>query len=191
MTVTCGLYDIFTRGYVREVDERRSATERAEGVAGGWKSAGGAQRNASASNRAARNGHRSSGLQRSSNRIGLWCRPPMMHSSRIAALRRLLALSVIALVCIAACGGDGELVHAFLYLLPALSLLLVLAARSYPGERALLAVIERKRRVGNDLAAGLLSTVHRLCVFLPRGGRLIASSLAERPPPALSAVSPL
>ena len=78
-----------------------------------------------------------------------------------------------------------HLLTALAYLIPALALLAVLSFRRYPGEHALLAAIEkrrdRRRRVpirptGGDRV--------RPRVLVPRGGRLIACSLAVRPPPA-------
>jgi hypothetical protein len=90
---------------------------------------------------------------------------------------------------IAAFYAQGAMIEALAYLLPALLLLVVLATRSYPGERALLAVIERKRGPRHRSAAGLIGRQPSLRALVPRGGRLIAASLAERPPPALAAVS--
>ncbi len=73
------------------------------------------------------------------------------------------------------------------YLLPALLLLLVLLTRRYPGERALLARADgshlRTRR--HIVEAGACSP--RPTTVPPRGGLLIAASLAVRPPPSPSA----
>lgn len=74
------------------------------------------------------------------------------------------------------------------YLLPALLLLLVLAARRYPGERALLALMEGRdprRRAQADAMAPPPGPR----ALVPRGGSLIATSLAVRPPPAHRAVA--
>jgi hypothetical protein len=83
------------------------------------------------------------------------------------------------------------MLHALGYLLPPLLLLAaLLRARRYPGERSLLAAIERRRG-----RRGQISTTEQTIVrrprpraSLPRGGRLIASSLAVRPPPDRTAV---
>ena len=82
----------------------------------------------------------------------------------------------------------AHLLSQLAYLLPALMLLLVLALRRYPGERALLAAIDRRR--ASPRYAPLRSTVpprDRPRALLPRGGRLIAAALAVRPPPAVPA----
>jgi hypothetical protein len=72
---------------------------------------------------------------------------------------------------------------ALAYLLPALALLGILAFRRYPGERALVAAIERRRaaRPRPDRRAAAPRLAPRAIV--PRGGRLIACALAVRPPP--------
>jgi hypothetical protein len=103
--------------------------------------------------------------------------------------RLLVAVATIALAGIATHYAQGALIEALAYLLPALLLLVVLATRSYPGERALLALIERKRRLRHGSTAGLIGRQPSLRAVVPRGGRLIAASLAERPPPSLAAVS--
>lgn len=77
----------------------------------------------------------------------------------------------------------AHLLTALGYLLPALALLALLALRRYPGERALLAAIERRRPVRRPRPCGARSLHPRPRARLPRGGGLIASSLAVRPPP--------
>jgi hypothetical protein len=81
----------------------------------------------------------------------------------------------------------GHLLHALAYLTPALALLALLALRRYPGERALLATIARRRapRPARERAHSTGSFAPRPRALLPRGGRLIARALAVRPPPAL------
>ncbi len=76
----------------------------------------------------------------------------------------------------------GLVLHAVLCLLPALVLAIPLLARHYPGERVLLAL----RRVEPTRWPRVRSCVapHRRVVLLAaRGGRLMGSSLAVRPPP--------
>jgi len=81
-----------------------------------------------------------------------------------------------------------DVIHALLYLAPAILLAIPLLARRYPGERALIALrrIERTRwpRPRSSVPAR-----RRMVLGVVRGGRLIGSSLAVRPPPALHAAS--
>jgi hypothetical protein len=98
---------------------------------------------------------------------------------------RQLALGACALIVLAAAllGKLPELAQALVYLLPALLLLAAVALRRYPGERTLLALIgtrphrPRRRRQPTRLPD------RRPRAMLPRGARLIAFSLAVRPPP--------
>jgi hypothetical protein len=77
-----------------------------------------------------------------------------------------------------------------LYLLPALTLALVLLARRYPGERTLLALRRRPPRVRWPRPRSNAPLAPPVVVLLiARGGLLIARSLAVRPPPALRAAS--
>ena len=76
--------------------------------------------------------------------------------------------------------------HALLYLLPALALLLALRARRYPGERSLLALIARGRpRRRRAITMRRYRAAPRAA--LARGGALLGEALAVRPPPALLA----
>jgi hypothetical protein len=79
--------------------------------------------------------------------------------------------------------------HAILYLLPALMLALPLLARRYPGERALIALRRAERGVRWARPRSSSPARRRVVHFLVRGGRLIGRSLAVRPPPALSPAS--
>jgi hypothetical protein len=78
--------------------------------------------------------------------------------------------------------------QAIAYLLPALLLLLALAARWYPGERALLRRIDARRGRGRRVCEAASRSRQRPRSLLPRGGRLIGSSLAVRPPPPAGVV---
>jgi hypothetical protein len=71
-----------------------------------------------------------------------------------------------------------------LCLLPAASLALLLLARRYPGERALIAL--RRRRIERRWArpSSSRSVRPRVLTAAVHGGLLIARSLAVRPPPA-------
>jgi hypothetical protein len=108
-----------------------------------------------------------------------------------ARAQLLLASAVVViLVGVTTHGTPAGLGGALLYLLPPLLLVLALATRRYPGERALLALMgrsERHRR--RPRIAGAAPPRPRPRATLPRGGRLIASSLAVRPPPGLVALS--
>ena len=75
---------------------------------------------------------------------------------------------------------------ALLYLVPALLLVTLLVLRRYPGERRLVAAVEarRARRAAHTIPAPP-RVLRRARV--PRGGLLIASALAVRPPPHLLA----
>jgi hypothetical protein len=81
-----------------------------------------------------------------------------------------------------------EVLHAILYLLPAVVLAIPLLARRYPGERALVSL---HRAQGARWARARSSAPARRSVLLVvvRGGRLIGCSLAVRPPPALYSAS--
>jgi len=93
--------------------------------------------------------------------------------------RLVLAVAVLALLA-PAFASKGAFVG-LAYLLPALLLIGVLLVFRYPGERRLLAAVQTRRRRRAD------SVVHdpRPRALLARGGRLIASSLAVRPPPTV------
>jgi hypothetical protein len=101
----------------------------------------------------------------------------------------LLGAGAVLLLGIGASGVLPGLAEAVAYLSPALLLLLVLVARRYPGERALLALMERRRETRRPADADERARLPGLRAFLPRGGRLIATSLAVRPPPAGHAVA--
>lgn len=73
-------------------------------------------------------------------------------------------------------------VIALLYLFPALGLIFLLLLRRYPGERTLLR-LGRSARPERSTAAPVPATRRATYRLLPRGGLLIASSLAVRPPP--------
>lgn len=89
-----------------------------------------------------------------------------------------LAATVVVLVALASIDPS------VLGLLPVLALALVLALRRYPGEGALLALARRRR---HEAARGISPTLRRVRCWtgpaVPRGGLLLACSLANRPPP--------
>jgi hypothetical protein len=106
---------------------------------------------------------------------GMTASPGHRWPALLAGLTALMVAGVVG-------GAHGALIEGLMYLLPALLMLLVLAARLYPGERALLAAIRAAPR--SHRAAGSAPVPGRPRAALPRGGDLIASSLAVRPPPA-------
>jgi hypothetical protein len=70
------------------------------------------------------------------------------------------------------------------YLLPALLPLALLAFRRYPGERALIAVVTRRRRLRRARVFAAPPTRRlRASAATPRGPLLMGCSLAVRPPP--------
>lgn len=72
---------------------------------------------------------------------------------------------------------------ALLYLLPALAVAILLLARRYVGERRLLAFLARRKPEPRPRACSMWRSAPRARV--PRGGLLIACSMAVRPPPSL------
>jgi hypothetical protein len=78
--------------------------------------------------------------------------------------------------------------HAILYLLPALLLVIPLLARRYPGERALIG-LRRVERARWPRPRSSMAMRRRVVLVAVRGGRLIGCSLAVRPPPALYSAS--
>jgi hypothetical protein len=101
----------------------------------------------------------------------------------------LVGAVVVLLVGAVVHGTAGGLGVGAAYLLPPLLLLLALAMRRYPGEQALLALMSQgDRRGGRDRVDGA-TPKPRPRALVPRGGGLIASSLAVRPPPVPAVVS--
>jgi len=78
--------------------------------------------------------------------------------------------------------------HAALYLLPAVLLVIPLLVRRYPGERVLIG-LRRVERTRWPRPRSSVPTHRRVALVAVRGGRLIGCSLAVRPPPALYAAS--
>jgi len=104
--------------------------------------------------------------------------------------RLVLASAVVAILAgIAVHGTPAGLGVALLYLLPPVLLLLALAMRRYPGEQALLALMGHNHRERRPAKIDGATRRLRPRAVVPRGGRLIASSLAVRPPPLAVFVS--
>jgi hypothetical protein len=95
---------------------------------------------------------------------------------RAAAFAGLAALAVAALALV-------ELDPTALCALPALLLPLLVALRRYPGARVL-ARLRRSRHGRVRRAPFAVASTARFRRVAPRGGLLLAASLAVRPPPA-------
>jgi hypothetical protein len=106
-----------------------------------------------------------------------------MRGHVISPRRMLPVAAAVLLLGIPVVGLAPGMLEALTYLLPALMLVLVLLARRYPGERTLLGLISRRRPGPRRDRARVLAPRTRPRAILPRGGQLIASSLAVRPPP--------
>ena len=94
---------------------------------------------------------------------------------------RPLGLIALAITALALAWIDP----AALCVLPALVLPLLLALRRYPGER-LLAVLSGERRPRWERPRPSVPSAVRACFVVPRGGLLLARSLAVRPPPPVA-----
>ena len=95
----------------------------------------------------------------------------------------LLASAGLAsvLLLLAGVAGHEELVA---YAAPVLVVVLPLLAGRYVGEERIAGVAARLRRQRRLVGLPVVArTSRRVEVLLPRGGRLIASALAKRPPP--------
>lgn len=90
----------------------------------------------------------------------------------------LVALAALLVVVLALLSVDPSALRA----LPALLLPLLVVLRRYPGER-ILVVLSVARRTRRRVARSLMPARGRATCPLPRGGLLLACSLAVRPPP--------
>ncbi len=97
------------------------------------------------------------------------------HSTRPEVLAAVAALWLLALAVV---GVEETLAH----LAPVLLLALPLLAGRYPGERALGRTPCRPIRRRRRLPSGMTPSLPFVAVA-PRGGRLVAASLAGRAPP--------
>jgi hypothetical protein len=78
--------------------------------------------------------------------------------------------------------------EALLYLVPLVALAITLLARRYPGERVLIALCDAEPAAWTRSLA-YVPTRGKVLLRVVRGGRLIACSLAVRPPPMSIATS--
>jgi hypothetical protein len=100
---------------------------------------------------------------------------PICSRRRAVAIVLLAALTITALVLV-------KLDPGALCTLPTLVLLVLLALRRYPGERILMVLCEARRQRGQRPRSSV-SFAGRPGIAVPRGGLLLACSLAVRPPP--------
>lgn len=96
--------------------------------------------------------------------------------------------AVAAGIVLTLCAAQGWGGDALLTLLPAMLLGCLLCARMYPGER-MLVTAHRGRSKGWARAVSSPRPRRLPLIAAARGGLLIASSLAVRPPPRLSRAS--
>jgi hypothetical protein len=104
-----------------------------------------------------------------------------------ARASRQLALAALGMIALALAGKLPELAQSLAYLLPAMILLAALASGHYPGQRALLELVGKRRHTRRRQHEPSPRPDHRPRALLPRGARLIAFSLAVRPPPPAAA----
>lgn len=100
-------------------------------------------------------------------------------------LRVLMALTLLSSVCLLA-EAAGVLAPALLYAAPLLIVALPLIAGRYVGEERIVALARGGERMlrGAPARISAPAAARRAMRSVPRGGRLIAHSLAVRPPPA-------
>jgi hypothetical protein len=101
--------------------------------------------------------------------------------------RVLVALTLLSSLCLLT-EAAGVLAPALLYAAPLLIVALPLIAGRYVGEERIvrLARASGRRRRRSEPRVSAPAGTRRALRAVPRGGRLIAHSLAVRPPPAVS-----
>ncbi len=105
----------------------------------------------------------------------------------MARRQRLVLLGAATLAALAACAigvahVDG-ITTGLLYLTPALLLALPLAQGRYVGEAAVCRLATARTAPRRPTGVAVPVAARRPAVLLPRGGRLVASGIATRPPP--------
>lgn len=75
------------------------------------------------------------------------------------------------------------MIDVLLLLVPALALLCALLTGTYPGERAIATLAARRPAVRKAPRRAVRARSAQPVAQLPRGGRLVASAIAARPPP--------
>jgi hypothetical protein len=99
-----------------------------------------------------------------------------------ARARSLVAIAALTTACVVLAVADPKA----LCLLPLLALATPLLLRRYPGERALLARLQGPARMRPARASSSPRRRAPVRSLVPRGGLLLGSSLAVRPPPAIA-----
>jgi hypothetical protein len=107
-----------------------------------------------------------------------------MSRSRCITLALAVAVLVVAVLAVPEIAVPGVLSCA-----PALVLLGCLWLGRFPGHERLVRWITRRRRPRRSLGGALTPAVAPAPVRCPRGGRLLGSQLAVRPPPAALGVA--
>jgi hypothetical protein len=99
--------------------------------------------------------------------------------------RRLTAWSALVFtICWAFALAFAGSTDVLLFLAPALLIVAPLIAGRYPGEELIVKLGRRSGRPRRTAAGSSQAAPPSPSLWLPRGARLIAFSLAERPPPA-------
>lgn len=106
-------------------------------------------------------------------------RPGLLQLCPSAAAIAVIVL-VAGLVAAAATGVDPS---GLLHLAPALVLVVALLARRYPGERLIVRLAGSPARAPRRVRARAVKPRTHVAALAPRGGLLLACSLAVRPPP--------
>lgn len=98
--------------------------------------------------------------------------------------RLMMAAWLLLILAPLATVSPASLLHALLYLAPALLFVVPLLLNRDPAGELLAALARpRRRRTRAAGHAGPLMAFHSAVVWLPRGGLLIATARAGRPPP--------
>lgn len=110
-----------------------------------------------------------------------------LRKTRTSAAAAAVIVLVAGLVAAAATGVDAT---GLLHLAPALVLVVALLARRYPGERLIaMGLAGSSVRASRRVRTRAVKPRVHVAALVPRGGLLLARSLAVRPPPAALSAS--
>jgi hypothetical protein len=107
----------------------------------------------------------------------------MLRARKIGVRRAALLAAIAALTVLAGAGALAGATDALAYLLPVLLLLGALTLRLYPGACVLAAALAAGRRRRSRRSAGVAPRARAPRARLARGGALVGSAIAVRPPP--------